>query len=142
MKLNELIGCSIPLLAEQAHNHDYPYWFGGTCFLLRHDGALYAVTASHCLRQKTKEQVRIQRRPNSKTFLTLTALFVQDERLQHEDDPDHDDWAVFQVLEPEHDPADSVVPILDLDAIPDAQLPPRREHNTRCSRLPNCAVWN
>ena len=117
MKLADLVECSLPLLAE-GKDDAYPYWFGGTCFLVRYQGDLFVVTANHCLKNKTKDEVRVQRHPASDTFLTLTALFTQHKEALHEDDPDQDDWAVLQVEV--MDSCDPTATPLDLDATPDA----------------------
>lgn len=123
----ELTACSLPLLAE-GDDEQYPYWFGGTCFLCRYGEKLYAVTAKHCLRDKAKDQVRIQRRPNSPTFITLSGLFTQNPSSLHREDPDQDDWAVLEALDPAEQHDDDLVQPLDLDVVPDAALPPTDQH--------------
>lgn len=132
----EVTACALPLLAE-GDDELYPYWFGGTCFLCRHTGALYAVTANHCLRNKTKDEVRIQRNPRSPTFITLTGLATQRQESLHPGDPEQDDWAVFEASEPEESHDDPLVPVLCLDEVPDAALPPTGAHRFIVRGYPN-----
>lgn len=124
MKLYDFVKCSLPLLAENEADDEYPYWFGGTCFLARYRGELYVVTAKHCLHDKTKDEARVQRRPDSATFLTLSALCTQNDQARHPDDLDHDDWAVFLAVTPADD-GDALGPILDFDTMANATLPPK-----------------
>jgi trypsin-like peptidase len=126
VKVRELLECALPLLAEGDHER-YPYWFGGTCFAVRFNGRLYVVTAEHCVRDKDRNEVRVQRQPGSDTLVTLRALFIQDPSQRDAEDPDQHDWAVFQAVEPE-DSGDSLVNVVDVAAVPDAPLPPPPGH--------------
>jgi hypothetical protein len=121
MKLGELVNCALPVLSEY-DSDEYPYFFGGTCFLVKHRGDLFVVTARHVLKQKPVEDLRIPRRPSSRTFLTLrTSWTAPDELLQCED-PDQYDWQIVRADWPELDADDPLSSVLDLDAIPSATM--------------------
>lgn len=138
MKIQELAACSLPLLAEGSDS-TYPYWFGGTCFLCRFGGALYVVTARHCLRDKSKDEVRIQANPNSRALLPLCSLFTQSDSHRHEDEVS-DDWAVFQVAG-DGTAVDSMSTVrpLELDELACASWPPPEGHHLVVRGYPKTA---
>ncbi|WP_437587804.1 hypothetical protein [Sorangium sp. So ce1000] len=103
-------------MGEYDESDEYPYWFGGTCFLVRYLNKLYALTAKHVLKNMDPNAIRIPRRPDSRTFLTLTKLWTG--KIDDPEDTDYADWAIVAAEEPGEDASgDPIVPPLDLDAI-------------------------
>ncbi|MGD0679698.1 MAG: hypothetical protein ABSC94_30290, partial [Polyangiaceae bacterium] len=116
MKLGELVSCALPVMSEY-DSDAYPYFFGGTCFLVRYKESLFIVTACHVLKDKSADALRIPRRPSSRTFLVLRHIWRAPSELLAHEDPEKYDWAVIGADWPSPDADDPLSPVLDLDAM-------------------------
>lgn len=126
MKLKELVRCSLPVLAEGT-DPAYPYWFGGTCFLVRSRGKLVVLTARHVLANKTKDELRIQRNLDAIHFLKLSWLYT--DQTPDSYDNDYADWALFTVAEEADEGMERIVPALDLDVLSSVGMPPSSKNS-------------
>ena len=121
MKLGDLVNCALPVMSEY-ESEEYPYFFGGTCFLVQFSERLFIVTARHVLKDKSIQDLRIPRRPASRTFLTLRHVWTAPDIHLEGDDPDQHDWAIFEVEAPAPGDKDALAPPFELQVTNLAKL--------------------
>jgi hypothetical protein len=74
----DLPGASLPLLRATG-DHDYPYWYLGTGFLVSFANRLYILTAKHCLRTQDPNLLRIPARVNGPELIPISRISRADD---------------------------------------------------------------
>ena len=75
--VKDLLECAKPLIFEN-EDAEFAYSMQGTLFLARFKKNLFAITAQHCLRNRTKESVRVEIHPGDPSFLPLHQCHLAD----------------------------------------------------------------
>jgi hypothetical protein len=109
-KTNSL-DCSLPVLWE-SDNPDYPYWFGGTCFLAKYRDEFYVITAKHVIADRSPDKLLVHHRAKSRSFFPFDKIYR--DKTPDPEDSDSSDWVILHVKKDLVDWCDPPVQPLDL----------------------------
>ena len=121
MKINDLSHCSRPMCFENKVE-EYEYSLKGSCFVVRHLGHMYAITAKHVTKHFEPNQVLIPYKLGSEKFLPISNFMIV--QTEEEEDSDHKDIMVFEIAEHLLDKDFDSSTVYDLDN-PTSNLPKR-----------------
>lgn len=97
MNIEDLLRCVHLLVFEDETYGEYPYFIGGTGFIVRFSGKYWLITAKHCLEnQKVRaEQISIVPHQYSRDFLPFEVMHYP--TTSNVDDSDYTDFIILKI---------------------------------------------